>query len=136
MAQAGQQADYVFAPGTTQVINLSFVSEKDAPLAQLRVTLPPGLRFSDEAEAKQKDQAATKVEEKPETSRLLWRGAIQKGAPIENALELKAINEGRHTVLLTLESLDGKPLQIKSVLFQIQETQVPARTNAAPGETK
>lgn len=142
VALAAAQVDYVFAPNTTQVVNLSLVPEQDAPLAQVRVTLPSGLRFADEikAESKPKDESKRRTAVKPErqtdTSRILWRGPAPKGAAIENAVELKGVAQGRHTLVLTLESLDGKPLQVKNVLFQIQEPQASQTLKATPGESK
>ena len=132
-----QKADYIIELGTTQVVNLSFVPDKDALFAQLRVTLPSGLRFGDEtkAETKQKDALGAKLPEKP-ASRILWRGAAPKGTPIENAVEIKALAQGRHIAVLTLESLDGKPLQTKNVLFQLEEPNTPENPQAASGETK
>jgi hypothetical protein len=140
VALAAQQVDYVFAPNTMQIVNLSLVPEQDAPLAQVRVTLPSGLRFADEikAESKPKDEskkrAAVKPEGQTDTSRILWRGPAPKGTAIENAVELKGVAQGRHTVVLTLESLDGKPLQVKNVLFHIQDPQASETLKATPGE--
>lgn len=143
---ATQKADYFASPGAIQVVNLSFVPEKDVALAQLRVILPSGLRFGDEVNTgdKPKEPSAARSRDKAETARVLWRGAALKGVAIENAVEFKTVSQGRHAVLLTLETLDGKPLQTKAVLFQVEEVQTPEKPKVTPdkvtpgtaGETK
>ncbi len=104
-----RRADYNIAPNTTQTFTLSLVPKQAIELAQVRLTLPDGLQFADAAK------------DKPETNRIIWRGAAQKDTPIENAVELKAFSNGLKEASLTLENMDGQKLQNKDIVFQVQE---------------